>query len=381
LLPRFGITRVTEITRLDRLGLPVFISVRPRGRLLSVHAGKGVHADEARVGAMMEALEHAAAERHRSPAARVQALTLAALQDRWQGRFQWVDLAPPLDLKPAPSLMVPAITCDDLCGGEPAPLPAELIFLPWDAPAFEPFFGASGNGLASGNSVTEATLHALFELMERDAVALNAARDASRWVPPDSLPMPFSVWAAAWAAAGVNLAVRELPNTFGLPCFQAVLHEALDNPVDLAGGFGLHVHAEVALARAVCEAAQSRAGLIHGGRDDVQDFFAKYRLPESQRTAYSARAQQALFDQQRQVRFDELPVSGLKADGLSLDDLLALLLARLRELGFGAVFRHCFEVDLDGLAVVKLLVPGLEHLEQPCRRMGPRLLAQVVGRA
>ena len=57
LMPALGISRVTDITRLDRLGLPVHASVRPRGRTLRVHAGKGMLVDEARVGALMEAVE------------------------------------------------------------------------------------------------------------------------------------------------------------------------------------------------------------------------------------------------------------------------------------------------------------------------------------
>ena len=43
-----GISRVTDITRLDRLGLPVFASIRPRGLSLRVHAGKGFTAVDAR---------------------------------------------------------------------------------------------------------------------------------------------------------------------------------------------------------------------------------------------------------------------------------------------------------------------------------------------
>jgi len=57
-----GISRVTDITRLDRLGLSVHASVRPRGRSLCVHAGKGMRPEESRVGALMEAVELALAE-------------------------------------------------------------------------------------------------------------------------------------------------------------------------------------------------------------------------------------------------------------------------------------------------------------------------------
>src|SRR5689334_12365620 len=59
-----GITRVTDITRLDRIGIPVFASIRPgaqRGSLC-VHAGKGLTLLEAMASAWMEAIEFAMAE-------------------------------------------------------------------------------------------------------------------------------------------------------------------------------------------------------------------------------------------------------------------------------------------------------------------------------
>src|SRR5262249_22585260 len=59
-----GITRVTDVTRLDRVGVPVYASIRPTAApgSLCVNAGKGLHAQEAEVGAYMEAIEFALAE-------------------------------------------------------------------------------------------------------------------------------------------------------------------------------------------------------------------------------------------------------------------------------------------------------------------------------
>ena len=68
-----------------------------------------------------------------------------------------------------------------------------------------------------------------------------------------------------WAVTGVELMVRQIPNQFDLPCFQAMLHEAASNTVKFSGGYGLHLDAEIALSRAICEAAQSRLSVIHGG--------------------------------------------------------------------------------------------------------------------
>ena len=63
-LPAAGITRVADITNLDRIGIPVFSSIRPTaGRgAISVYNGKGATPTEARVSAMMEGIERFSAE-------------------------------------------------------------------------------------------------------------------------------------------------------------------------------------------------------------------------------------------------------------------------------------------------------------------------------
>src|ERR1044072_3785503 len=57
-----GISEVTDITELDVLGVPVFVSVRPQARGDSFTFGKGLLAVDAEVGAYMEALEFYFAE-------------------------------------------------------------------------------------------------------------------------------------------------------------------------------------------------------------------------------------------------------------------------------------------------------------------------------
>ena len=57
LLPRFGITRVADVTGLDVLGVPVAMAVRPLAATLSVSQGKGATYTHAAVSAAMEAIE------------------------------------------------------------------------------------------------------------------------------------------------------------------------------------------------------------------------------------------------------------------------------------------------------------------------------------
>jgi ribosomal protein S12 methylthiotransferase accessory factor YcaO len=67
----------------------------------------------------------------------------------------------------------------------------------------------------------------------------------------------------------------------------------------------------------------------------------------------------------------------LPCRGLALDVLLVRLIDRLRELGFKQVLRHRFDLDLGGLQVVKVVVPGCEVIDRRLERMGPRLRERV----
>jgi ribosomal protein S12 methylthiotransferase accessory factor len=372
-----GISRVTNITRLDRLGVPVYTSVRPRGRVLRVHAGKGVRDVEARAGALMEALEFAVAEAA-ALATPNETVSVAEWTAQFGGTLRLVDFAPRLGQRIDPADRLPVVRCEILDSGASALLPRELVLLEPAPPAGPPLFGVTTNGLASGNSVAEATLHALLEVLERDATTLQAARDESAWVDPGALPAPFGRWAGAWARLGVELIVRQLPNAFGLPCYGAYLHEAASSDVNLAHGSGLHLDARIALARAVCEAAQSRLSFIHGGRDDIGYFYAQ-RIEagaEAWQQAQAARLETA----RDQRRVAPAPAADTGSP-VRPEPALQQVLARLAERGFGPVFRYVFPSPGQGLQVVRVVVARCESFSSGGGRMGPRLLALATGRA
>src|SRR5262245_26256790 len=54
---QLGITRVADITGLDRMGVPVAAAYRPNSRSISVFQGKGLSVATARAAALMEAAE------------------------------------------------------------------------------------------------------------------------------------------------------------------------------------------------------------------------------------------------------------------------------------------------------------------------------------
>jgi ribosomal protein S12 methylthiotransferase accessory factor len=62
ILRRVPITRVSNVTPLDSLGLPVWSAVTPLAKDLTVHAGKGYNSLAARLSSIMESIERVCAE-------------------------------------------------------------------------------------------------------------------------------------------------------------------------------------------------------------------------------------------------------------------------------------------------------------------------------
>lgn len=375
-----GISRVIDITRGDRLGLPVFLSMRPGGATLRVHAGKGVSAIDARVGALMEAVEFAVGE-HASRAGADTCLPLGELAAQLPAGLTLYDFAPRLGISAAPDRTTPAVRCEDLISRRKVLIPAELVMLPGPVDPAPALFGWSTNGLASGNTLAEATLHALLEVLERDTIAMNVARNEAAPIDNDQLPQPFRQWAAQWQLLGVRLFVRFLPGEFGLPCFEATLHEAGSQNIELARGWGLHLDRTIALSRAISEAAQSRLSKIHSDGPELADLYRHHPhrevLPQGDTRE---RMLAALNDRAKRIDFQEVPHDACRSIGTALRNLLA----RLQAQNFHHVFRRRMRTgadgpDLLGLHVVKVVVPRCETVLGTMPRMGPRLLARVVG--
>lgn len=379
--PRLGITRVTDTTWLDRVGIPVYASIRPSAQRgsLCVNAGKGLRPAEARVGAYMEAIEFAAAE-FISDNWDIKQLTPIEIAEQDSARFDFIDLCPILGRKVGSNDVLPCVEAEDIETGQVVFVPAELVFSPFYWPDGQRLFGSSTNGLSSGNSTLEATVHGLAELLERDVQAFHLVRDTSHPVRTDSLSGHVADLVQRASRAGLDVALRTIPNMFGLPFFHSYLLEPDDTaPVAISFGAGMHVNRDIAAVRAISEAAQSRLSHIHGGRDDIIDrhnYFDKAtRDAEIQATAELRRR---VCDSSGMLSMSEIPDHSQDIDSLSA--ALALLLDRTHAAGI----RQVLTVDLTpvpevDLRVVRVIAPGLESCQPTLQRVGRRLAAQAMG--
>jgi ribosomal protein S12 methylthiotransferase accessory factor len=150
-------------------------------------------------------------------------------------------------------------------------------------------FAASTTGLASGNHILEAVSHALCEIVERDASARfsalpdEAARDARRLDLRTIDDGDCRAVLERYRRAGVDVAVWDVTSHVGIAAFECLIAERDDDPARLlssARGAGCHPAREVALLRALTEAAQSRLTIIAGSRDDMsRSDYASWRDP------------------------------------------------------------------------------------------------------
>lgn len=270
LLPALGITRVANVTHLDYIGIPVCMAVRPASRTLSVWQGKGSSLAAAKVSAIMEAAESFFAEQMRPGVG----LSLG------EASRQSDHLLPaPLTLRRLdPKAEIRFVAGVDLLTDRAVFVPDELVRVDYGVPRARGYgwFRSSSNGLACGNDRDEALLHAVCELVERAALvrwrqAEPERREACRVAPAHLGDRTAAALLARLAAARMSVRLFDLTFAYGIPCYYCVIDDRNGRPpfLGLFAGSGCHPAPEVALCRALAEAAQSRLTDIAGARDDI----------------------------------------------------------------------------------------------------------------
>ncbi|TIU89460.1 MAG: hypothetical protein E5W03_03950, partial [Mesorhizobium sp.] len=167
---RMGITRVANVTGLDRIGIPVVMVCRPNARSLAVSQGKGIDLEAATASGLMEAAELYHAEHIERP------LKLGSMAELSRShRFAEVGRLPRISGRAFTKDIVTLwIEGREMISGVTRWLPYESVRANFTVPPppGSGFFDCSSNGLASGNTADEAVHHGICEAIERDATTL-----------------------------------------------------------------------------------------------------------------------------------------------------------------------------------------------------------------
>jgi len=358
LMAAMEITRIADITGLDRIGIPVAVAYRPNSRNLAVSQGKGISAEAAKASAVMETIEHFHAEsithplrfgsyeqlRSECPLIEMDGLPFAATATfTEQIRVHWIEGY-------------------DLLRRELLWLPYELVHTDFTLPfpTGSGYFQANSNGLACGNELLEAVSAALCEVVERDALALwhlssDDVRDARRLRLDSIDDADCRRLLEQYRRAEIEATIWDITSDTGIACFRCMIAERREDRLHvgyMAQGMGCHPSRAVALLRAMTEAAQSRLTYIAGSRDDVfRDMYMRLRDPDWAQ------------HRRRQLRPGEGPrdfraVPDWNAQTFRED--VAWELERLRRGGAERVVAIVLTKPEFGIPVVKIVVPGLE---------------------
>lgn len=359
-LLKMGITRLANVTGLDDIGIPVVTACRPNAKAVAVSQGKGVSLAAAKVSAAMEAIETYHAEHINLPM-----LFTSYNQLIQQQKVVDIEALPRMELVPfcpdTRRLWIAACECQTQA----------KVYVPYDLvhcdftlplPPASGSFQLSTNGLASGNTLAEASVHALCELIERDAMTLWSlmpeAQKAQQKVNLTTVTDPIiQNLITKIEQADVMLTVWNITSDLGVPTFIASIinkNESLHRPLYPMSGSGTHLDKQVALMRAITEAVQTRLTLISGSRDDASR--KEYQIRQDSQQQQRVRAK--LTATPPYVDFADIPTFELA----SSEEDLQLLQAKFSDKNLPMPMMIDLTKPEFDIPVVRAIAPGLEGI-------------------
>ena len=365
-----GITRVANVTGLDVVGIPVVMVCRPNSRSVAVSQGKGIDLTSARVSGLMEAAELYHAETAVLP------LRLATYEElRYQHNVVEIDELPRQSgSRFHPNLRL--LWCEglDLVSKKKVFVPYELVHTDYTMPFpdGDGCFTASSNGLASGNRLVEAISQAICEVIERDATTLWKLRGAEN-LNDDRLDLGSVDDRVCrdilekLERAGLYVAIWDITSDVGIAAFACFIVPQADNTMwhcMVATGYGCHPARQIALTRALTEAAQARLTVISGLRDDFRcDAYERWLDPDLVGTM-----RRRMMTSASARRFHEVP----HRDGETLEDDVEWELKCIKKAGIKQVVVVDLTKNAFGLPVVRVIAPGFESILGPAYTPGRR---------
>jgi thioglycine synthase len=361
-----GVTRIAEITHLDRVGIPVYSAIRPGAAegAVSIYAGKGATKIQAKASAMMEAFERYSAE--------FQGTDKEKLVSKTYEPDECVDpssLIIPSRISPK-SVIIDWVVARDAKTDKKQLIPANAVYHPYQPRDGVHLFKSNTNGLASGNVLEEAVFHGLMEVVERDAWSIYEARKQHKKeiICDDTGNQLIDILLSKFRESGVEVKLVDLTADIKITTIAAVADDTvLKDPALLTMGVGTHLDPEIAVIRALTEVAQSRATQIHGTREDTT------RAVFMRKAGYERmkRINKHWFGDYK----EKIELSQIKNKSTaSFKDDLEISLNELKKTGVEEVlYVDITRPEID-IPVVRVIIPGLEVYAVDPERMGKRVL-------
>jgi YcaO-like protein with predicted kinase domain len=363
---RLGLTRLADITGLDRIGIPIVLSIRPNSFFLSVDAGKGFTAEAAKASAAMECVERFHGEN--ADLTEIHASYDAVVERHVAMPFELLPVARAAHVSRAQPM---SWTLGwDLLGQREVAVPTMMVRLEKRGRVAQPVpFQTGSNGLSAGNNLLEALSGGLLECVERDAVSCQRTAWERSGVPIPRVRLETIEHPAVndlldrFERAGVSVVLFDCTVDTGIPVYMAYVFDRVLRHIGIYRGYGAHLDPGIAMVRALTEAAQGRLIFVAGSRDD---FFRHEYL----RLKQGDDAEAIRFYEGLPATVDARECRSVAA--ASFEDDVRLILERLRDVGLEQVI--VFDLTLPGFQVasIRVVVPGLEGYLFDYYAPGPR---------
>ncbi len=368
LLEKAGMDPLEDITDRDNLGIPVYSIYRKRTAkgTFGNYNGKGATPEQAKASAVMEAMERYSAEQRESD--EVAYGTLQQMRDSGMPYVEPADLILPARVMGmVESAEIAWTECYDILRGEDVWVPACAVFYPYYPDGDLQLFRFHTNGIASGNTIEEAILHAMFEVIERDAwsIAESFNRTNADIIVDDEDSVPGRLL-KQFRDAGIEINLKDLTTDVGVTTIGASSDDVrTKDPEMLDIGVGTHLNPEIAAIRALTEVAQSRTTHKHGLKVN-----AELQKKTREMGYEKVKEANALWyrDSSKSIRLSEMKD---EATDYVLDDI-ELVLGKIMDAGFDRVIIADLTRPEIDVPTVRAIIPGMEVSTMDSEREGLR---------
>jgi thioglycine synthase len=387
MINEIGISRIANITDMDRLKIPNYSSVLPGTEdYIWVYGGKGPTKNHAKASAIMESIERFSALQRN--------YTFKVIQGSYEelsksyNILTYDEVIEPLSFTLDNKMIMDYCMGYDLLNEKDILVPAPLVIFKYmpKPPSVNPYAFYHTNGLASGNVIEEAICHALCEVIERDSTSISEfvssafqyhilrtiensfiqngiklnTIESKKFIDDNGIypdvdlnnidSEQIKYLLKRFENCQITINIKNITSDLGIPTFIASSVEWINHDYGyLVEGHGAHPDSRIALIRAITEVSQSRAANIQGSRDDLRKM--KYDFEDSD----DKRSWQ-FMKSTKNMKFSDI-------ESFYNEDILEdikLILAKLKKKGLNkSIIVNLTNPKLN-IPVVRALVPGLE---------------------
>ncbi|UXM84425.1 YcaO-related McrA-glycine thioamidation protein [Methanococcus aeolicus] len=358
LTKNINIEILERIDNLDRIGIPVYSAKRivkspenenendTKEKIVKYHYGKGATDIQAKVSAVMEAIERYSMCCLNEPATKnpenpIDLKELVLSKESYKNINQINNNINNIEWT----------TCHDIINDEIIDIPVNAVCHPIEGKLFK----SNTNGIASGNTKDEAIFHGTLELIERDSWSIAEIYNKTHTkINIDGAKNPIiHELMDKFKDANINVVLKDLTSDIGIPTVAAVSDEpVLKDPALLCIGVGCHINPEIAVIRALTEVIQSRATQIQNKRDDTirGDIVRKVQYDRL------IKVHRKWYRHKDEINIEELPNNAK----LNLKKDLNVIKNKLIDTGFDKLIVADLKKPEVGIDVVRIIIPKIE---------------------